>query len=307
MRVRYVPSISEVRARWAAGEPSGPVHFMVAGADALHPLGVNIVDVGRADLVHAHGVTLIKSDVYTVHGTWQTDMFPDHPSFWDQQNATIAQAMASTRVVVAKSQFVASAARKLHDCQIRVIPQAWDDRAPVEVRQWRELYSQRHIVVWPKTGASPWCDPRPALYLAQQRPDCAMLLMAPESAVRAFAGELPANVFCLGPQPPPVFRGLLRECDVVLQTSPESSGQVHLEALSVGVPLLGYDWGGLPESVNVDCSVLVPPNDNDALVLGFDQLISGQSVMRSAARKCAWAYTWDKIAPLYVALYKELL
>lgn len=58
-------------------------------------------------------------------------------------------------------------------------------------------------------------------------------------------------------------------CDVVLSLSskPESFGRTALEALSLGVPVVGYDHGGVGEVLGrLFAQGLVPPGDVDSLV-----------------------------------------
>lgn len=62
------------------------------------------------------------------------------------------------------------------------------------------------------------------------------------------------------------FVELLQQADAFMLTSEvESFGLAALEALSCGVPVLGYRVGGLPEVVSEDCGMLVPAFDLDAL------------------------------------------
>jgi N-acetyl-alpha-D-glucosaminyl L-malate synthase BshA len=71
------------------------------------------------------------------------------------------------------------------------------------------------------------------------------------------------------------FIELLKQADAFMLTSEiESFGLAALEAMSCGVPVLGYRVGGLPEVVNERAGVLVPPFDLDALARATVELFS---------------------------------
>jgi L-malate glycosyltransferase len=71
------------------------------------------------------------------------------------------------------------------------------------------------------------------------------------------------------------FIELLRQADAFMLTSEiESFGLAALEAMSCGVPVLGYRVGGLPEVVGDRSGVLVPPFELDALARATMSLLS---------------------------------
>jgi len=95
------------------------------------------------------------------------------------------------------------------------------------------------------------------------------------------------------------FIDLLKQADAFMLTSEiESFGLAALEAMSCGVPVLGYRVGGLPEVVSDDAGVLVPPFDLDALgVAAVDLLADGARRDRYAAAARARALSTFKRAP----------
>jgi len=65
------------------------------------------------------------------------------------------------------------------------------------------------------------------------------------------------------------LRDVMAVCDIVfsLAREPEAFGRVPVEALSLGKPVIGYDHGGVGESLRaIYPTGLVPPGDIDALV-----------------------------------------
>ena len=91
----------------------------------------------------------------------------------------------------------------------------------------------------------------------------------------------------------PDFVDYLRHADAFLLTSEsESFGLAALEALSCGVPVLGYRVGGVPSVVTEDVGRLVQPFDLDALAGAVVAVVSSAETRRSlgaAARARALA------------------
>jgi N-acetyl-alpha-D-glucosaminyl L-malate synthase BshA len=121
----------------------------------------------------------------------------------------------------------------------------------------------------------------------------ARLVLVGDGPDRAAAGErarelgLEASVCFLGPLPD--FSAHLRQADAFLMTSEtESFGLAALEALSCGVPVLGYRVGGLPTVVTEHVGRLVDPFDRDALAAAVVSVVSNADTRRAlgeAARR----------------------
>lgn len=108
----------------------------------------------------------------------------------------------------------------------------------------------------------------------------------PKAEARAEALGVEDAVVFLGRRPE--FASLLRHADAfVLPSETESFGVAALEALSCGVPVVGYRVGGLPELVTEDVGRLVAPFDVDALAQATLAVVSDRSLraaMGAAAR-----------------------
>jgi N-acetyl-alpha-D-glucosaminyl L-malate synthase BshA len=107
-----------------------------------------------------------------------------------------------------------------------------------------------------------------------------------EIEARAAALGLRDSVRFLGQLPR--FREHLAQADAFLLTSEsEGFGLAALEALSCGVPVVGYAVGGLPSVVSDEVGVLVPALDRDALADRAAELLSQperRARMAAAAR-----------------------
>jgi glycosyltransferase involved in cell wall biosynthesis len=73
---------------------------------------------------------------------------------------------------------------------------------------------------------------------------------------------------------------LLASADIYCQpnTSPESFGNVFVEALSYGLPVVTTNIGGAKEIVNSSCGILVSPNQPNALSDSLRQLIQDEKM-----------------------------
>jgi glycosyltransferase involved in cell wall biosynthesis len=73
---------------------------------------------------------------------------------------------------------------------------------------------------------------------------------------------------------------LLASADIYCQpnTAPESFGNVFVEALSFGLPVVTTNIGGAKEIVNSSCGILVPPNQPDVLAESLRQLIQDETM-----------------------------
>ncbi len=92
---------------------------------------------------------------------------------------------------------------------------------------------------------------------------------------------------------------LYRRCTLLAMPSlVEGFGQVYLEALAAGCPVLGTANTCLPDLGGEDDGVfLTEPGNVDALVHGLERLariLPGATERRARARQCARAFTWPR-------------
>ncbi len=108
------------------------------------------------------------------------------------------------------------------------------------------------------------------------------------------------------------IRPYLAMSDLFLLLSDEESfGLSALEALAMGVPVVGTRVGGLPEVVpHGKCGLLFSPDREEAIAEGIVGLLLDRSryrAMRDAARRWARRFDEDKIVRRYEVLYGALL
>ena len=90
---------------------------------------------------------------------------------------------------------------------------------------------------------------------------------------------------------------------VVLPSWSEGHPNVLVEALACGRPVLSCPVGGVPEVVDADCGVLVPPRDEAALVAGLRDALDRD--WDEAALSQRFSRGWDDVARDTLAACRE--
>ncbi len=105
------------------------------------------------------------------------------------------------------------------------------------------------------------------------------------------------------------FEGLLGHADgFVLPSESESFGVAALEALSCGVPVFGYQVGGLPEVVTSGVGTLVPLGDLDGLAAAILGGLRARDALGRAGRERATSmFRDDKVVASYEEYFQRVL
>jgi glycosyltransferase involved in cell wall biosynthesis len=139
-----------------------------------------------------------------------------------------------------------------------------------------------------------------------------------------FEGEHPATVAReLGVDDTVFFAGWRGHADLplglacssllVAPSTDEPFGQVYLEAMACGLPVIGTQSGGPPSFVNVDSARpdgwLVTPDDEAALTAAIVEAVAapGELAARgaNALEHVRAGYTWTGLAPRFEAVYAD--
>lgn len=98
---------------------------------------------------------------------------------------------------------------------------------------------------------------------------------------------------------------------VVPSVLPEGFGQVVVEAMAAGTPVIGTNHGGIPEIVTHDVDgLLVPPRDSIALADAVERLWRDSSLrerLATAGRQRARDFTVSEVAPRFLEIYQEAI
>lgn len=161
-----------------------------------------------------------------------------------------------------------------------------------------------------------------AALLADQKeaPDCQVVIVGggPEEASlrqRVQAAALHASVEFIPPVPTAQIAGLLGELDALVLPSrstavwKEQLGRVLLEAMAVGVPVIGSDSGAIPEVIG-DAGLIFPEGDAPALAARLKQLRAdvslGDELTRRGQARAKTLYSQEELAARTVEFYRQL-
>jgi glycosyltransferase involved in cell wall biosynthesis len=163
-------------------------------------------------------------------------------------------------------------------------------------------------------------------YVTNRRKGLSVLL----DALTRISSSEAINVISVGNNPPPATPGIVMQhlgaiandrllalaynaADVFVAPSlQEAFGQTVLEAMACGVPVIGFDTGGIPDLVqDGKTGYLCPVGDADALAATIDRVLGNEDhcrVMSDEARKIVVRqYPLTHQAERYLAVYDRLL
>jgi len=102
----------------------------------------------------------------------------------------------------------------------------------------------------------------------------------------------------------------MRECDFfVLPSLWETFGQVYIQAMACGRPVIAFDIGGPNEIINSDVGILVPPKDVNALTEAIEYMLdnyqnySSEKIARYAEKR----FGYEAVGKMLDAIYREVL
>jgi glycosyltransferase involved in cell wall biosynthesis len=130
----------------------------------------------------------------------------------------------------------------------------------------------------------------------------------PETVLTSFPEVARAAVRVTPPGTEQDLLALMHESAVmVLPSLYEGFGIAFLEAMAVGVPVIGTPTGGMADLIESGVNgLLVPPHDPEALAEAIVTLLSNREqrqALGGAARRTAETYTWERAAQATAAVY----
>jgi len=93
----------------------------------------------------------------------------------------------------------------------------------------------------------------------------------------------------------------------VIPTREDNFPTVNLESLACGTPVITFDTGGSPESLDETCGIVVPQNDVDAMEEAIRWVCLEKSFSPEACRKRAEEFDQESCFARYLELYRREL
>jgi len=123
---------------------------------------------------------------------------------------------------------------------------------------------------------------------------------------------LSEQVQFLGNRPQSEVSDWMRQAAMFICPSLEEAlGQVLLEGLASGVPIIASNVGGIPELITPEVGIVVQPADPDALADAMHHLlIDGQRMEemgKMGRRKVMQHFTWNSVARRLLEIYSEVI
>lgn len=279
MNLFISPSPSEY---FEDGRGSGGIWRVInAQARWLPEYGIEIVDdESKADMVCVHAGALVQTGkpiVVVNHGLYWTGDF-DWPREQWQWNIPVIEALREAHRIIVPSEWVAQPIKRDMRKVPVVIPHGID---------FDEFDPQPNngYVLWGKPRVDVVCDPRAVNELAARALNVNFL---------STFGRPAQNVQIIGAQPYDQFRQIMAGAAVWLATSRETGDIASREAMALGVPVLGWNWGATGELVrHMETGYLATPGDYDDLLEGLHYCIKnrvrlGESAREHARQHCQW-------------------
>lgn len=233
-------------------------------------------------------------DVAIVHGVMPTGLPQGVQPEWFAVNRLVARNIITAKAVTVPSEWVADILRRDMGIDPHVIPWA------INPAEWYPETGKHEFTLWNKTRIDAVCDPSAVHELAARYPH--------HKFVTTHAKTKPTpNVAVIGTQPFDLMQEYIRGAHVFLSTVKETFGIATLEAMASGVPVLGWAEGGNLDIVQHGVNgFLAQPGDYDALAAGFEYVIRHRDVLSANARQTAQAYTWERTASRFAALFSDV-
>lgn len=264
----------------------------------LPGLGFNIVDTpDSADIIACHAgewpqrYRLDATIVSHCHGLYWQEYSWD--KWCHRTNRAVIANLLHSDACTAVAEYTARAIRQALWLEPSVIYNG------VDPDDWTGVPHSPPYVLWNKSRIDPVCDPEPLDRLAELLPDTAF--------VTTHARRAHPNVTVVGRTSYLDAKGLIQGADVFLGTTRGNFEVCVLEAMASGVPILGWNWGSMPEQmVHKVHGWLAPMNDYADLVAGYYYIQKNRARMSKACiERVKRLYDWQNIIPQYAEVYRQ--
>lgn len=231
--------------------------------------------------------------IAVVHGLYPTGEPHARTESWHYvMNARVIEDIRRADEVIVPSEWVADTIRRDMRFNPNVI--GWG----VDTDRWQPLENQGYVL-WNKNRNEGVCNPDVLDQLAKALPNVQF--------VTTF-GNPAQNVRVIGRVENDVMRELVGHAGLYLATTRETWGIATAEALSCGVPVVGYNWAGTAALIETGINgYLAEPGDIEGLITGIEYCFKHRSILSQNARVSASWWTWENTAESFAKVFDRVL
>jgi glycosyltransferase involved in cell wall biosynthesis len=269
-----------------AGIPGG-VNSVVSDHAAGFLAGGHTIGTGGIKIVHAMAQAE-DIDVFHCHG-----LYPIGPGYFNEShsrsNDILLQNALKAKVTVCISEFSANILRhKLHINPVVTRNGIW-------LKEYERGGSQPGPVIFAKAALDANAKPDDVLWLKQ---NLALDLLS--------IANIP-GVKSTGKLSRAKFLETLKGCSVYLGTTKENNSMATMEAMAIGVPVVGYNIGFNREWLRsgYGCE-LVQAGDRQALKGAISQVKSNWKKYSRQAREFAQVFDWQPVIDELIGIYENV-
>lgn len=262
------------------------------------PHGAHILNVHGSQILNEPGVP----NVHTGHGLyWSRQAWGES---FQEANAQVIESMKESVAHTVPSEWVGRAVRRGGFFYPEVIYHGVDAEEFEPISGGRGAGDGGQYVLWNKARADYVSDPADMLRVAT---------LIPNILFKTTIGHRRDNVEVLtGMQRDGIdfeqMKEIVANAGVYLATARETFGIGILEALALGVPIAGWDWGGQAEIVvQGQTGYLAPPGDYKALAECIRHCLAERARLSVNARADALTrWRWEPRIEQYANLFKRV-
>ena len=303
MKVCLLPQVSKL---------SGSIFSSIGGvnrviydmAKYLALAGVEIVeDPDVADVIHCHAVeTHPGVSVYTNHGFWEEPVTP-----WEiLANQRMTEMIMTARIVTSPSEWSMEVYRDKLDVRPRLVRNGIDIPALLRVPEgnafkWLGINKNKPYLLYGKNKIQGPPQGEAIRTLAEKLPHMYVVATVfPE-------GDIPENVIVTGLLPYDKMMEAIRDSLALISITKECFSIQVIEALAMGKPVLGWQYGGTAEVIQngVNGHLEAPGASLQQSVL---YLLNNYSTLSQGASLSALEFDLrTKIIPQFIQIYEECM
>jgi glycosyltransferase involved in cell wall biosynthesis len=267
----------------------------------LPEMGIDLVlpDTSDFDLLAVHAGLAreeVKVDVSHLHGLYWTADYP--AASWEfKANQRIIDHLRGSVSVTVPSPWVAEAFQRDMHINPHVVPHGIDPTLfePGETGDY---------ILWNKNRVGDVCDPAPIANLASRFPKGRFAsTYGPEDG-----SPIPDNLHLTGLLHHKDMLKAVQGALVYLATTKETFGIGILEAMAYGVPVLGFDHGGVTQLVEHGVTgYLAKPGDFEDLAEGLNYCLKHRETLSANARTASFDWPWETACAKVAEVYEEAL